>query len=221
MTNIMKSFLTGLAVLSVLAVNSGAQAQNQSLGDYARAIKKTKPAEPSTPRPKVYENDNLPTGSALSVVGNPSASADSADTKDQAKTDITAENKSADPSKADAKANPGNDKKQGAQLKPGQSAADRNQAIDAWQKKLDGQKDKISFLSRELDVLQGEYRIKVAEFYSDTARRTQNPNALFEDDAKYKQQISDKQKSLDDAKSQLTDMQEDARHAGAPNSITE
>ena len=221
MNNVMKSFLTGLAVVSALAVNSGAQTQNQSLGEYARTIKKTKPAEPSTPKPKVYENDNLPTGSALSVVGNPSDSANSTDTKDQAKTDATAANKSADPAKPDAKTNSGSDKKPEPQIKPGQSIEDRNQAIDAWQKKLDGQKDKISLLSRELDVLQREYQIKVSEFYSDTARRTQNPNALFDDDAKYKQQIADKQKSVDDAKSRLNDMQEDARHAGAPNSITE
>jgi hypothetical protein len=49
----------------------------------------------------------------------------------------------------------------------------------------------------------------------------QNPNALFDEDSKYKQQIADKQKAVDDAKSQLTDMQDEARRAGAPSSITE
>jgi len=152
-----------------------------------------------------------------------SASSDetSADSKDQAKTDAPADAKAADPSKADPKANGSGEKKPDAQIKPGQSAEDRQKALDAWQKKLDGQKDKISLASRELDVLQREYQLKVSEFYSDAAHRVQNPNALFDDDAKYKQQIADKQKTLDDAKSQLNDMQEEARRSGAPSSVTE
>ena len=36
-----------------------------------------------------------------------------------------------------------------------------------------------------------------------------------------KQQIADKQKSLDEAKQKLTDMQEEARKAGMPNSVTQ
>jgi hypothetical protein len=221
MRNVLKSFLTGLAVAIALAANSAAQSQNQSLGDYARAIKKTKSAQPSSAKPRVYENENLPTGGTLSVVGNASPDASSADIKDQAKTDASANAQSADPSKADSKTNPSGEKKQEAQIKPGQSAEERRNALEVWQKRLDGEKDKISLLSRELDVLQREYQLKVSEFYSDTARRAQNPNALFDDDAKYKQQIADKQKSLDDAKSQLTDLQEEARRAGASSAVTE
>jgi hypothetical protein len=215
----LKLFLSGLVVLSALVVSSGAQSQNQSLGEYARGVKKTKPAQASPAKPKVYDNENLPTGATLSVVGTASQDANPVDAKVETKADANA--KSADPSKAAPKANGADEKKQEAQIKPGQSLEDRKQALDAWQKKLDGQKDKVSLASRELDVLQREYQLKVSEFYSDATHRVQNPNALFDEDSKYKQQIADKQKAVDDAKSQLTDMQDEARRAGAPSSITE
>ena len=215
----LKLFLSGLVVSSALVVSSGAQSQNQSLGEYARGVKKTKPAQASPAKPKVYDNENLPTGATLSVVGTASQDANPVDAKVETKADANA--KSADPSKAAPKANGADEKKQEAQIKPGQSLEDRKQALDAWQKKLDGLKDKVSLASRELDVLQREYQLKVSEFYSDATHRVQNPNALFDEDSKYKQQIADKQKAVDDAKSQLTDMQDEARRAGAPSSITE
>ena len=215
----LKLFLSGLVVSSALVVSSGAQSQNQSLGEYARGVKKTKPAQASPAKPKVYDNENLPTGATLSVVGTASQDANPVDAKVETKADANA--KSADPSKVAPKANGADEKKQEAQIKPGQSLEDRKQALDAWQKKLDGLKDKVSLASRELDVLQREYQLKVSEFYSDATHRVQNPNALFDEDSKYKQQIADKQKAVDDAKSQLTDMQDEARRAGAPSSITE
>ena len=105
MRNVLKSFLKGLAITSALVISSGAQSQNQSLGDYARAIKKNKPAQSSPTKPEVYDNENMPTSGTLSVVGNGSSDETSADSKDQAKTDAPADAKAADPSKADPKAN--------------------------------------------------------------------------------------------------------------------
>ena len=55
-----------IGTLLLLGV-SGAAAQ--SLGDYARAARKSKPEPSSTSRH--YDNDNLPTGQQLSVVGPP------------------------------------------------------------------------------------------------------------------------------------------------------
>jgi hypothetical protein len=207
----------GFALASVAA----AQSQNQSLGDYARAVKKTKPSPTGKAVPKVYDNENLPAGATLSVVGTPSAT-DSEDKTDQPHTkDTNADGKAADTTKADAKTVEASDKKQEVQLKPGQSAQDRDKAIEAFKNKLDDQKDKISLLSRELDVLQREYQLKVSEFYSDTAARVQNPNGLADVDAKYKQQIADKQKAVDEAKAALSNIQEEGRRSGAPNSVLE
>ena len=58
-----------IGILLLLGV-SGAAAQ--SLGDYARAVRQTK-AQPSSAS-RHYDNDNLPTGQPVSVVGPPQAS---------------------------------------------------------------------------------------------------------------------------------------------------
>lgn len=214
-------FLLTTVAAFTLANTAVAQSQNQSLGDYARAVKKTKPAPAAKTAPKVYDNENLPAGGTLSVVGSPSTN-DSPDKVDQQKTgDSKADGKAADPSKPDAKPADASDKKEEAQLKPGQSAEDHDQAIEALKTKLNDQKDKISLVSRELDVLQREYQLKVSEFYSDAAARVQNPNGLVDVDAKYKQEIADKQKSVDDAKDALTNMEDEGRRSGAPNSALE
>jgi hypothetical protein len=63
-----------MAALLLLAIvglgTSGAAAQ--SLGDYARAVRKNKPESNSATRH--YDNDNLPTDQTLSVVGPPPSS---------------------------------------------------------------------------------------------------------------------------------------------------
>jgi hypothetical protein len=223
--------LATLIITSMLMTTvAAAQSQNQPLGDYARAVKKTKnPPATSNAAKTVYDNDNMPKFTSISVVGDASQSSD--DTKeaknaedqdkgnnpeDQDKTKNPDEAAKQDDKSADKSA-----KKDDPKLKAGQSAEERQKALDAWKDKLSGQQDKINLLSRELDVLQREHQLKAAEFYADTARRTQNPNGFAEEDAKSKQQIADKQKQLDDAKSKLTSMQDEARKAGAPNSITQ
>lgn len=218
------SFLITAMLGCVLVGVAAAQSQNQSLGDYARAVKKTKPAS-SKSTPKVFDNDNLPSGGTLSVVGNPADSDSAEKDKDQEKTadSKTADAKSADAPKTETKAGDKDktDKKDEAQLKPGQPTQERDKALEAVQHKLDAQKEKIALLSRELDVLQREYQLKVATFYSDPAKRVENPNGLFDDESKYKDQIAEKQKALEDANTELSDMQDEARRAGAPSSVVE
>jgi len=59
-----------MAIVTLLLLGvSGAAAQ--SLGDYARAVRKNKAESSSTTRH--YDNDNLPTNESLSVVGPPPA----------------------------------------------------------------------------------------------------------------------------------------------------
>jgi|HubBroStandDraft_1064217.scaffolds.fasta_scaffold01444_7 hypothetical protein len=61
----------GMAIGTLLLFGvSGAAAQ--SLGDYARAVRKNKPEPSSTSRH--FDNDNLPTNESLSVVGPPPSS---------------------------------------------------------------------------------------------------------------------------------------------------
>ncbi len=204
----MKRAITmSLATLLIgFACTAAAFAQGtQSLGDYARSLKKSTNA-PAPAAQKVYDNDNMPTTASVSVVGNSSGNTDAANTGD-------AKN-------ADAPSAPG-DKKDEPQIKAGQPVDERKQAVDAWKQKLDDQNEKIGALSHELDLLQRDYRVKAAEFYADTARRTQNPTGFAKDDADYKEQIADKQKALDAAKAKLSDLQEEARKAGAPTSVAD
>jgi hypothetical protein len=211
------------AIVTTSAVSAIAAAQSQassSLGDYARAVKKTQ--NPGKASPKVYDNDNLPTGSSLSVVGQtPESAADQekdpgkdagslAKDGDKTTDGKTVGEKSAPQTKPDA-----------AQVKPGQPVEERQKALAAWKAKLDEQKGEISLLSRELDVLQREYKLKASDFYSNTALRMQNASYFAADDAKFKKQISEKQQSLDGAKAKLTEMQDEARRSGAPDSAAE
>lgn len=200
------------AVVTMVAVSSiAAAAQSQptssssSLGAYARAVKKTQKQEKVSG--KVYDNDNLPKNSSVSVVGGSTAPASDKDqdpdaAKDGEKPDANA--------KADA-----------AQVKPGQAAEEREKAFAVWKTRLNEQREQISLLSRELDVLKREHDLKASEFYYDTARRTQNPTGFAAEDEKYKKQIAEKQEKVDAAKAKLDDLQEQARKAGAPSSVRE
>jgi hypothetical protein len=184
---------TGLLV-SLASAQTSAPAQDQSsLGDYARKVVHKDPAAAPKARPKVYDNDNLPTDDKLSVVGPPpTTQASAAVPTDAAK----------DKDKDDEQA--------------------KKQALwKEWQSKLSTQKDQIDLAGRELDVLQREYQIRAAEEYADAGNRLRNSAEWDKQDADYKQKIADKQKAVEDAKQKLGDMQEQARKAGVPSSMIE
>src|SRR5271168_3902911 len=137
----------GLAfVLSTALLSSAAKAQtpapaqpsvpDPSLGDYARKVKKDPAAKA---KPKVFDNDNLPTDDKLSVVGQkPLADPNTAPVGE---TDTAA--------------------------KPEDDQAKKQALWKGWQDKLAGQKDSIDLASRELDVLQREYQLRAAAMYAD------------------------------------------------------
>jgi hypothetical protein len=112
-------------------------------------------------------------------------------------------------------------KKADAGTPAGNDSASKNAANDEWKKTISDQKDQINLLSRELDVLQREYRLRAAAMYADVGNRLRNSSEWDKEDADYKQKIADKQKSLDEAKQKLDDMQEQARKAGVPSSARE
>jgi hypothetical protein len=181
-----------LASLAVAQTAPPAQDQS-SLGDYARKIRK----DPVTPKakPKVFDNDNLPTDDKLSIVGEKS----------------TADAGSAAP--ADEKA---------AVAKSADDDQAKNQAAwKSWQTKVTAQKDQVDLATRELDVLQREYQLRAAAMYADAGNRMRNSAQWDKEDADYKQKIADKQKAIEDAKQKLGDMQEEARKDGVPSSMIE
>ena len=205
MKNIKYLGLGFVLALSTIVLNSVAAAQTSSstpdqssLGDYARKVRK----DPGTKaKPKVFDNDNLPTNDKLSVVG-PAPTADA----------------SATPAAADTK-----DKDKDAAAKPAAPVDDEQAKKKAlakgWQDKLTSQKDAIDLASRELDVTQREYQLRAAAMYADVGNRMRNATQWDKEEADYKQKIADKQKALEDAKQKLTDMQEEARKAGVPSNM--
>ena len=183
----------------LLASTAGAQTTSQaqapvqgqsSLGDYARKVRK-EPGDAKA-KPKVFDNDNLPTNDKLSIVG-PAPAAN-------------ATQKPADGKDAAAKPAASADEEQ----------AKKQAAWKAWQDKLSAQKDSIDLASRELDVLQREYQLRAAAMYADVGNRMRNATQWDKEEADYKQKTADKQKAVEDAKQKLEDMKEEARKAGVP-----
>ncbi len=190
--------------LSTVVLSSPATAQStssapdhSSLGDYARKVRKDSDA--TKPKPKVFDNDNIPMNDKLSIVGPAPAS-------------TTAE--ASDKSAADGKE---------ASAKPAASADDelakRKAVWKGWQDKLTGQKGSIDLASRELDVLTREYQLRAAVVYADVGNRMRNSAQWDKEDTDYKQKIADKQKAVAEAKQKLDDMKEEARKAGVPSAM--
>ncbi len=224
--------LLGLPASAQQAANSQSSASGtpsgSSLGDYARQVRK----DPGAPqKKKVFDNDNLPVDDKLSIVGPTPASTPSSDTSADAKPADSAAPAAA-PS-TDAKA-PATDAKPGvnaqtqlkivpktAEEEAASKDADKQAAAKQWADKIAAQKDQIDLAARELDVLQREYQIRAAAMYADAGNRMRNSGDWDKQDTQYKQQIADKQKSLEEAKQKLDDMQEGARKAGVPASVSE
>ena len=197
--------LIGLAAVSVVAQTSS---NSQSLGDYARQVRKSPDA---AGKPKVFDNDNLPKTDKLSVVGNAAPAPATAEKAPEAK--------AAEPNKPAA---PATEAKTAAAEAPKKAAGDetaRQEAVKQWTDKIDAQKQQIDLQSRELDVMQREYQLRAAAMYADAGNRLRNQTDWDKQDADYKQKIADKQKAIDEAKQKLEDMQEQARKAGMPETV--
>ncbi len=209
--------------LGLAGVLAGAQnqapstAQNSpsgsSLGDYARQIRKD-PGTKTTP--KVFDNDNLPKEDKLSIVGRTPAP-----TGDNATETTSAQPEGGSPAAGEAKTGAEEKAPLNSAAKTPEDEAAKQAAAKQWAEKIASQKDQIDLLARELDVLQREYQIRAAVMYADAGNRLRNSADWDKQDAQYKQQIADKQKALDDAKQKLEDLQEEARKAGAPSSVSE
>jgi hypothetical protein len=189
-----------------------AKPQDQSsLGEYARKVQKD--STTAKPKPKVFDNDNLPKDDKISIVGveTPPAKASdaSAVNEKEAGTGKPKTPSSAASSSATSSAATSADDEQA-----------KNKAVwKEWQQKLTAQKQQIDLASRELDVLQREYELRAAAMYADVGNRLRNSAQWDKQEAQYKQQIADKQKAVEEAKQKLQDMQEEARKAGVPNAM--
>jgi hypothetical protein len=200
------------AMILAVTLTTLAGAQSEPLGDYARAVRKEKKQE-KLESGKHFDNDNLPRTDKLSIVGNTTQEPTPAsDAEARAAQDNAQPQKTQTDQKADGSAKM-------AESKPGEPAKDRQKMYDEWKKKISEQQDKINLLAREMDVMQREYRLRAAAFYADAGNRLRNAGSWDKEDAQYKQQLAEKQKTLDAAKEDLQDLQERARKAGVPSSM--
>ena len=169
-----------LLLLGFSAAPARAQSQGggDSLADYARSVRKNKPDSGSASHH--YDNDNLPTGGTVSVVG-PETPPDAA----KSNTPPDTANK-----------------------------PDRQKMTTELQQKIDDQKKKVDTMTKELDLQQREFRLRVAQYYTDPNNRLQNSLKWDEENKQYQAGLEDKQKAIDSARSQLDDLQKQAKDAG-------
>jgi hypothetical protein len=200
---------------------STAQTSTPSLGDYARSVRQNKPQAAKAPA-KVYDNDTIPSATTISVVGTaPQTIGDAskndkdtqtdtqaADAKTSGQSDVkAADAKSGDKSSGDSKAVDKAGDKKTAEVKPGQSLEERQKAFDVWKTRIADQKKKIDQLARELNDYQHNSTLAQVSVWPETQ--------------KYGQGLAEKQKALEQAKTGLSDLQEQARKAGVPASVAE
>lgn len=187
-----------------------AVAQNAPLGDYARQARKQKGNQ--APAVKTYDNDNLPKVDKLSVVGPPVVQADASATENKVEpTEDSVEKPENASASKDATVKP----------KSEDERSDKDKALKDWEKKIHAQQAEIDLLSREVDVANREYRLRAASFYADAGNRLRNAASWDKEDTQFKDQIAQKQKSLEAAKQKLEDLREQARKAGVPSSVRE
>jgi hypothetical protein len=161
-----------------------------SLGDKARELRKKKPAEPTT---RVITNEDIATAATSRPPDNTASDKSAAESADKSATD---------------------------KEKPKATAENQADVDKEWQEKIAAQKDEIALLERELNVLQRENRLRASSYYGDAGSRLRNERQYAEEDRKYRDQVTTKQKTIDDAKSKLEQMKEAARKAGAsPSAI--
>jgi len=83
-----------------------------------------------------------------------------------------------------------------------------------YQEKAADIKKEIDQLQREYTVSEREYKLRAAVYYADAGNSLRDPKLWAEEERKYKAEMADKQKALDDAKQRLADLQEQARKDG-------
>lgn len=211
--------LSGIAVALVMITSVWGQDQD-NLARYAREKRQEKQSE-QAPK-KVFDNDNLPREEHISVVGNakdePTTTAasngeESGPAANNANTSASPDQpKDAEPASSDKT----DASKTKLEVTPGESSEDRLKVYNAWKKKIADQKEALDLASRELDVMQREYRLRAAAVYADAGNRLRNAATWDKEDKQYKDQIAAKQKAVDDAKQKLADLQEQARRSGVP-----
>ena len=109
---------------------------------------------------------------------------------------------------------PPNAAKDAGTAQSGAANSDRQKATAELQKKIDEQQKKVDTLTKDLDLQQREFRLRVAQFYTDPNNRLQNSAKWDEENKQYQADSESKQKAIDSARTQLNELQKQAKDAG-------
>ncbi len=180
-----------LLLLPILLFAQQPAPSSEPLGDVARDQQHT----PKKPATRVVTNDDIPSAAA-STGASSSSSATSGSAAGSTPASASSDGK--------ASAIP---------------VADLKKRSDYFRSLYTQQKSGISLLERELNVLQREYQIQTAEFYTDAGTRLRNEKAWAEKHQKYEEEIAAKKKQLDEARQKMDELKEQARKAGVPSTI--
>ena len=183
-------------LFAIIIVITTAACAQQSLGDAARAARAQK-QRTATNKPAIT-NDSIRSMGGPMTEATASSSLPAADTSKDA-------TKSADAAKAADKS-----EKDEAQAKEDQ----KKQLADDLAKT----KAELDQLTRELDVMQRENRLRAATYYADAGNRLRNEQQYAAADRQYQQDIQTKQSAINAAKAKLDGLREQARRLGVPAS---
>ena len=184
------------AIIILITAAAWTLAAQQSLGDAARAARAQKQ--------RTAANKPTITNDSLRMMGGPMTEATASSSLPAADTSKDA-TKSADAAKAADKSD-----KYEAQAKEDQK---KQLAEDMTKTKAE-----LDQLTRELDVMQRENRLRAATYYADAGNRLRNEQQYAAADRQYQQDIQNKQSAINAAKAKLDGLREQARRLGVPAS---
>jgi hypothetical protein len=182
-------------------------AQSDSLAEAARKHREQQAGK--TPAAKVFTNDNLPTDGTISTVGAPVPAQPAADAA------------SAAPKDGDSKDAAGKDSAGKDAAKPADESKTRQKTWEEWREKIQKQKAAADQLQKENEDLERQFKLTTGNYYNNAQQRVYDGAAMAKEDAAYKEQMEQKQKSLSDARQKVDDLQEQARRAGVPSGYRE
>jgi hypothetical protein len=198
----MRRILIAAVSTALLSVCVAAQTPQPSLGDFARQQRQAKKAAPT----KVYTNEDFSASKQpIADAPAPDATSSSATT-----TGATADEKTA----SAAKAAPAKDS--------GAAAADPAKAaafVDkAYRASVQKERAEIARLEKEIAEADRKTKIQSTNYYTDAGSRLRDPKAWTDQRAKMDKEMADNQQKLQEARTRLDDLLEQARKLGIPAS---
>ena len=166
----------------------------QSLAEVARETRNA----PHPRATKVITNDDIPSVDTMSTASAPEkdsakATDDKTASKGESKAGVTTKAGSATPAKKDS---------------------EQEKSDAGWNDRYSQQQEKISLLEREVKVSEQEYRQKQLAHLADANARVNNQQQYAEAEKLDEEDIAQKKEKLNAERQKLSDMEEDARHAG-------